>query len=150
MARCVLASWARLPCLVAFRLYRSNRAEKLADCLAQVVQAPLSRVLARECIVVQGPGMERWLSAVLASRLGIWANPHFPFPRAAIELVLDAALGPAADEAPGFQPDALTFRVATALPALLHDPSFGDVARYLAQDHCHERLVAFARRLASS
>jgi exodeoxyribonuclease V gamma subunit len=132
---------------VAFHLYRSNRAEKLADALTQVVRGPHADAFARECIVVQGPGMERWLSGVLATQLGVWANPWFPFPRAAIELLLDASLGP--DEArEAFQPDALAFRCAALLPELLADRSFSDVAHYLRGDRAGERQLALARKLA--
>ena len=135
---------------MAFRLYRSNRAEKLADALSEVVRTPLSQVFARECIVVQGPGMERWLSAVLSQRLGVWANPWFPFPRTSVELILEAALGPAGESAALFAPEALTFRVASRLPALLAKPGFEDVARYLGNDPQHERLLSLARRLAAN
>jgi exodeoxyribonuclease V gamma subunit len=135
---------------VAFRLYRSNRTETLAEALSRVAQQPLRNVFARECIVVQGPGMERWLSSVLATRLGIWANPWFPFPRAAVELILDAALGPAKEAAALFSPDALLFRLASALPQRLAEPRFSEVARYLRDDRDHVRLLAFSRKLAAA
>jgi exodeoxyribonuclease V gamma subunit len=135
--------------VVAFRLYRSNRAERLADALTQVVRGPQADPFARECIVVQGPGMERWLSGVLATQLGIWANPWFPFPRAAIELILDAALG-ADEEREAFQPEALAFRCAALLPELLAERSFADVAHYLRGDRAGERQLALARKLAAS
>ncbi len=135
---------------MAFRLYRSNRAEKLADALTEVVRGPQQGAFARECIVVQGPGMERWLSAVLATRLGVWANPWFPFPRAAVELILDNGLGAGAGDSQAFHPDALAFRSAAVLPELLSDPSFADVAYYLQGDRAGERLIALTRRLATS
>jgi exodeoxyribonuclease V gamma subunit len=135
---------------VAFRLYRSNRTETLAEALSGVAQEPLSGVFARECIVVQGPGMERWLSSVLATRLGIWANPWFPFPRAAVEMVLDAALGEAKQVSASFAPDALVFRLARALPGRLDEPRFAEVARYLRDDRDHVRLLALSQKLAST
>ena len=54
------------------------------------MRSPLDDPLSPECIVVQGRGMERWLSMQLADRLGAWANPAFPFPRRAIARMLDA------------------------------------------------------------
>jgi exodeoxyribonuclease V gamma subunit len=134
--------------VVAFRLYRSNRAEKLANALTEVVRGPQHDPFARECIVVQGPGMERWLSGVLATRLGIWANPWFPFPRAAVELILDAGLGADA-ESEAFSPDALAFRCAALLPELLEDRSFAEAAHYLRGDRAGERLIALARKLGA-
>jgi exodeoxyribonuclease V gamma subunit len=94
--------------------------------------------------------MERWLSSVLAQRLGVWANPWFPFPRTAIELILEAGLGPLDPRAAAFAPDALSFRIAAQLPALLERPSFVAVARYLGSDPHGERLLALSRRLAAN
>ena len=62
-------------------LHRSNRAERLVDALAEVVRVPLGDAFAAERIVVQSKGMERWLAMELSRRLGVWANPKFPFPR---------------------------------------------------------------------
>ncbi len=77
-------------------VHRSNRAEELVRVLADVVATPSGDPFARECIVVQGRGMERWLSLELARRHGVWANPDFPFPRHLILRALDAVLGPRA------------------------------------------------------
>jgi exodeoxyribonuclease V gamma subunit len=137
---------------VALLLHRSNRLERLAESLARVVRVPLKDPFARECIVVQGPGMERWLSGSLSRELGVWANPWFPFPRALIELYLEQLLGlPERDEQlPRFDSPSLTWRIAKALPALLDDPAFGDVASYLRGDRERERLLDLSRRLAES
>src|SRR5215510_2245220 len=74
--------------LMALQLYRSNCMERLADALAGAVRRPLSNVLAPECIAVPSAGMERWLALELATRLGVWANPAFPFPGKLVESVL--------------------------------------------------------------
>ena len=58
-------------------LHRSNRTEKLLDALVEVVERPLARVLEPECIVVQGPGMERWLSLELSPP---WRGFFLAFP----------------------------------------------------------------------
>jgi exodeoxyribonuclease V gamma subunit len=131
-----------------FLLYRSNRVERLADALADVVQTPLADPFARECVVVQGPGMERWLSMRLSERLGVWANPWFPFPRTLIELILDAYLGDASEAAARYQPDALTLLITRLLPNLQHKAAFADVARYTAHDPRADKAIALARRLA--
>ncbi|MGH7790159.1 MAG: exodeoxyribonuclease V subunit gamma, partial [Candidatus Binatia bacterium] len=56
-------------------VHRSNRIEALVRRLVEVVAPPLADPFAADCIVVQGRGMERWLSMQLAQHLGIWANP---------------------------------------------------------------------------
>ena len=61
-------------------LYHSNQLEQLADSLGRVLAQPLQDPLASETVVVQHPGMERWLSLQLATQLGICANIAFPLP----------------------------------------------------------------------
>lgn len=138
---------SRLP-RVALFLHRSNRLELLATSLTEVVQTPLADPFARECIVVQGPGMERWLAAFLSRVLGVWANPWFPFPRALIELVLEVVLGPLPEGTPRFDPEAMTWLIAQALPEHLDDPAFAEVASYLGDDPRRERLIELSQRLA--
>ncbi len=136
---------------MTFCLYRSNRVEKLATALSQVVRTPLGDPLARECIVVQGPGMERFLSAHLSTDLGVWANPWFPFPRAIVELVLDAVLGEVPESSQIFRPETLTFLIAKALSSeLLEDGAFEDAKRYIGRDSSHVSLLGLASELAST
>ncbi len=59
-------------------LHRSNRAEVLVAKLAEVVATPAGGPFESECIVVQGKGMERWLTMELSKRHGVWAHPDFP------------------------------------------------------------------------
>ncbi len=135
---------------MTFCLYRSNRVEKLAQALAHVVSRPLSDPFARECVVVQGPGMERWLSAQLCNQLGVWANPWFPFPRAIVELALDAALGEVPPEQRLFRPEPLTFLIARALEGDLSDPAFAEVARYVQRDTASVGKLGLASLLATT
>ena len=81
-------------------IHRSNRVEELLAGLSRVVARPQADPLTPECIVVQGRGMERWLSLELADRLGVFAHPEFPFPRAFLQRTLDRVLGDEAG-APG-------------------------------------------------
>jgi hypothetical protein len=78
----ILVRRARRPRRRAMIVHRSNRTEVLVDALAELVAVPPEDPFAPETIVVQGRGMARWLSLELAGRLGVWANPAFPFPRA--------------------------------------------------------------------
>ncbi len=135
---------------MAFILTRSNRVERLVAALASVVSEPLPNPLARELIVVQGSGMERWLSMQLAERLTVWANPWFPFPRAVVELALDAALGTESRPSPLYAPDVLGFLIARLLPPLLATPEFAEVRAYVSDDFHGDRVLALAQSLAKT
>jgi exodeoxyribonuclease V gamma subunit len=132
----------------AVRVHRSNRVEHLLAALAEVVTDPLPDPFTRECIVVQGRGMERWLSMQLAQRLGVWANPDFPFPRRAVERVLAAMLGEEPDAGQAFAPETLTWAIAAELPRWLHQPAFADIRRYLDDDADGRKRLQLAARLA--
>jgi len=139
-------------------VHRSNRTDVLVDRLAEVVNTPLSDPTAPECIVVQGRGMERWLSAELARRFGVWANPDFPFPRALIERVIHVVMGTEAAVSAAFAPDALLWAVAALIPTLRRHPEFAPIDGYLtadptttrADDVCGGRVLQLARRIAST
>jgi exodeoxyribonuclease V gamma subunit len=133
------------------RLHRSNRAEPLAQMLARVLATPLSDPFARECIVVQRRGMERWLQMQLADAHGICAGVEFLFPRRFLrERLFAPLLGVERDALEPFEPARLTWEIAALLPQLVGLPGFEDVARYLASDPGPRRLVALARRIAEA
>ncbi|HVM95938.1 MAG TPA: exodeoxyribonuclease V subunit gamma, partial [Candidatus Acidoferrales bacterium] len=114
-------------------VHRSNRMESLVEMLARVVDTRLRDPFARECIVVQGRGMERWLSMQLAQRLDVWANPHFPFPRKFIERSFDELLGPTEKARDLYDPGVLLWTIADLLPGLLEHGEFDEVRSYLAR-----------------
>jgi exodeoxyribonuclease V gamma subunit len=131
-------------------VHRSNRIEVLAGVLADLVAEPPDDAFARECIVVQGRGMERWLSMELARRLGVWANPDFPFPRAIIDRALAGVLG---DEEPitsPFEPGALMWAIADLLPSYLEHAEFAPVRAYLDRDPRRLKLIELAALLADT
>ena len=129
-------------------VHRSNRAEALVDTLAEMVARPIGGPTARECVVVQGKGMERWVSMQLARRLGIWANPDFPFPRRLIERVLSAGLGPPNEAASCFEPQTLLWSIAEILPAHLQRAQFAPVRAYLAGEAYAAKRIQLAQRIA--
>jgi exodeoxyribonuclease V gamma subunit len=61
-------------------LHQSNRLEYLARRLAERLGRPVRDPLRADWVVVQHPGMARWLSLELAQTLGIAANIEFPLP----------------------------------------------------------------------
>jgi exodeoxyribonuclease V gamma subunit len=129
-------------------VYQSNRAERLVDELARVV-SDARDPFARETVVVQSKGMERWVAMELSRRLSIWANAEFPFPRQLVERVATAALGSEGD-AGLFAPGVLTWAVAARLPELLERPAFAPLARYLQDDDDGTLRVQLAERIAGA
>jgi exodeoxyribonuclease V gamma subunit len=137
------------PHIVArMHVYRSNRTEELLAALADVISVPLADPFAPECIVVQGRGMERWLSQALAARHGVFANARFPFPRALLEEVLASVLGKV--ERPGidYEPEAMMWSITELLPGLLDDAMFRPIAHYLEDDPDSGRRIQLAERIA--
>lgn len=74
-------------------LYQSNLLEKLFEELSITLAAPLPNPLAPEIIVVQNPGMGRWLSQRIAVQTGISANLQFPLPGSFIRELFVQTLG---------------------------------------------------------
>jgi exodeoxyribonuclease V gamma subunit len=68
-----------------FYVYVSDRLERLADRLAEYLQArPLTDLWQPEIVVVPNRGIERWLAMRLAERLGAWGLARYPFPQTAL------------------------------------------------------------------
>src|SRR5262245_44096055 len=132
---------------MALQLYRSNCMERLADALARAVARPLSNVLAPECIAVPSSGMERWLALELAARLGVWANPAFPFPGALVESLLADILQEAVDPQ-AYAPLRVQFALAALLAELSPRPEFHSVHGYLEHEPGTARRLTLAGRLA--
>jgi len=133
---------------MALHVHRSNRMEALADALARVVGGGAGSPLEAEHIVVQSRAMERWVSLELASRLGIWANPRFPFPRRFLEGAMAAVLGMQGRDWEPFLPDVLAWGVAGILPAHLGLESFAPLRRYVGDDE--SMLVRLSERIAQA
>lgn len=123
-------------------LIRSNQTEHLADALASRIRDEPLGPFARDIIVVQSRGMARWLTLALASRLGIWSNPSFPFPRAVIEQVLDGLARGRSKEATAYEPGPLKWTIAE----LLRESAPAELRAYLGEPCDADRVL----RLASS
>jgi exodeoxyribonuclease V gamma subunit len=131
-------------------VHRSNRMERLVDTLGGVVSQRRAGPTDPECIVVQGRGMERWLSMRLAERFGIWAVPDFPFPRRFVARVTRALLGEDDPRSASFEPEALLWSIAALLPELRERPGFAPIARYLQEDAGARRRLQLAVRIAAT
>jgi len=129
-------------------LYTSNHLEALFDALAGVVAEPLPSPFEPETIVVQSRGMETWLSMRLAERFGLWANAEYPFPRALIQRVLEAAHGEEYDERSAFDPKAATWSVIAQLDRAEGQPELAPLVDYLADDPLGTKRFQLADRIA--
>lgn len=114
-------------------LYHSNRLEQLTDLLADTLRQPLADPLATETIVVQHPGMGRWLSLQLARRLSVCANMAFPLPAGFVWQLLRQLLDDV-PEVDGFKPELMQWRLFERLASPLPAEGFEPLHRYLEQD----------------
>jgi exodeoxyribonuclease V gamma subunit len=131
-------------------VHRSNRTERLLEALVEVVSEPLPDPFCSEIVVVQGRGLERWLSIELARRLGDWANPSFPFPKAFLGEVLRLARGEEAYRAAeALEPGNLLWTIARILgSSLVEYPEFEPVRAYLSGDAGAVRRLELSRKIA--
>ncbi|MEN8179397.1 MAG: exodeoxyribonuclease V subunit gamma [Pseudomonadota bacterium] len=128
------------------RLYQSNRLEILTQRLVELLAAPVGLPLQPETLVVQHPGMARWLALGIADRAGICANIRFPLPGAFVWEVFSAFL-PDVPRTNHFAPALLKWRVFELLEELNDQPLFRPVQHYLQQDD-ENRRFQLADRLA--
>lgn len=131
-------------------LHRSNRLERLAESLGEMLRRPLPDAARPEIVSVQSQPMRAWLQMQIAERLGVCANVIFPFPRDLIGELLRAVLDAEARRPDPFQREALAWSIIELLPSLLGQASFEPLSRYLAgeTDNAIERRFQLARRIA--
>ncbi len=118
---------------MALNLFTSNRMEVLVDALASTMREPPTSPFTKEVIVVQSKGMQRWLSMQLASRYGVWANGHYPFPNAMVQELFEKFFSPSPDSS-SFAPEVMTWKIMRLLPDLLDSAPFAPLLHYLADD----------------
>ncbi|MCP4039783.1 MAG: exodeoxyribonuclease V subunit gamma, partial [bacterium] len=129
-------------------IYRSNRTEVLISELGALLADSRLDPFTKETLVVQGRGMERWLSMQLADRLGIWANPEILSPRGLLNVVFKRVLGDEID--PAFDPESLMWSVADLLPGLLEQQGFEAIARYLDADADGRKRIQLSYQIADT
>ena len=121
-------------------LYRSNRAELLAQVLATKLQLEPPGVLEQVQVIVNTWPTSRWLGEQIAlgNGAGIAANLRFPFPssrlRQLVEQLLAADGGPSPDPGPDpWRAQNLVWPLLELLPELLEHPSAAPLQQWLAQ-----------------
>ena len=128
---------------------RSNRTERLLEGLADRLMAPGRDPLAPAVVVVQGPGMERWLAQSIARRHGVCANTAFVFPRELLDRIFRSLPDDrAAPTNPAWERNRLVWSVARLLAAHRGDPDFAPLARHLDAPDGDWRLLQLARQIA--
>jgi exodeoxyribonuclease V gamma subunit len=106
--------------------------------------------LAPDVVVVQGPGMERWIAQSIAREYGVCANTAFPFPRDFIESVFSAIPEESlARPNSGWDVQNLTWRIAKRLGEARDDPDFEPLARQLHAVDGDWRLIQLSHRIAN-
>ncbi len=128
---------------------RSNRTERLLEGLADRLMAPGRDPLAPAVVVVQGPGMERWLAQSIARRHGVCANIEFVFPRELLDRVFRSLPEDrAAPTNPAWEKSRLVWSVARLLAEHREDPDFAPLARHLDAPDGDWRLLQLARQIS--
>ena len=139
--------------MAGFWLHSGNRLEELVRILSSRRADGGHDPFQAEVVVLQSRGMERWLNLALADADGVCGNLELPFPRKFFQEYLFAPLleasGKSSVEQRYFSVEAMTWRIAAELPALLSRPEFAALQRYLsAADGSSLKLVQLAAAIA--
>ena len=116
--------------------------ERLSEVLAATRQDPLHPVE----IVVQNPGMGRWISQQTALRNGIAANMQFPLPARFIWQILAGQLE-LDTIGRDFDRSVLLWRIFAELSSSPGKPAT-DIRKYLADDHGGRKVFHLAEKVA--
>ncbi len=131
--------------------HSSNRLENLTATFAKSCAARHTSPFARDIIVVQTMGMDRYLSLRVADYCGISANLEFLFPNAVIDRLFAIVLPELADNAANPQSPNLR-QIMELLPDLCQAPEtadiFSPVNNYLADDENGLKLYQLAGKIA--
>jgi exodeoxyribonuclease V gamma subunit len=131
------------------RLFTSNRLEILADALAEVLKKPLSSPFARDIIVVQSKGMERWVSMEIATRHGICANISYPFPNNFVYEMFRRIIPDVPERSP-FDPRIMTWKIMKLLPSCIQSVGFESLRGYIREGDESLKLFQLSERIADT
>ncbi|MET8875915.1 exodeoxyribonuclease V subunit gamma [Nocardia sp. NPDC004604] len=140
-------------------IHRAERADALAQALAELLAEPLPDAFAAEVVAVPAKGVERWLTQRLSTVLGVSgcsdgvaANIEFPSPGALVAEVLAAVSGVAPDADP-WASEQLVWTLLRVIDASLAEPWSAVLARHLGAGdsggHRVGRRYATAAHLAA-
>ncbi len=129
------------------KIIHSNRLERLADRLIDRLRQEPPGPFEAECILVQNPGMKRWLQQAVARRLGVAAQLDFPLPSRFVWDLYEALV----DDPGGlsqWDADSLRWHLMRELEAVTDDERFAPLRPYLERDRDGVRRWQLAERLA--
>lgn len=142
------------PLAPGFMVLHGNHPESLRDLMvAWMARHPLAP-LEDELVLVQSAGIAQWLKLSLAADpaaggIGIAAALRTELPSQALWGAYRAVLGPeAVPPASAMDKSQLVWRLMRLLPALLAQPAFAPLARFLQQDDDGRKLHQLAIRVA--
>jgi exodeoxyribonuclease V gamma subunit len=130
------------------RIYRSNRMEKLAEALGDVLSDAPPDALAPECVLVPGRGLAQWLNMRLSERFGVWSNVLYLYPRNFVAFALDRVLGKSGKAPTAIDPERLLWTVFAVAKPLLEQPPFETLRHYVEADASGVRYFELCRRIA--
>lgn len=135
-------------------IHRAERADVLAQALAEMLTDVPADPFATEVVAVPTRGIERWLTQQLSARLGsrpgacdgVCANVAFPFPGTLVAESLALASGIAPGRDP-WQPARLVWPLIEVVEAALEEPWLEPLARHLVsgREQRYARLAHVAR-----
>ncbi|WP_433678477.1 exodeoxyribonuclease V subunit gamma [Nocardia sp. CA-119907] len=140
-------------------IHRAERADALAQALADLLAEPLPDAFAPEVVAVPAKGVERWLTQRLSTVLGVSgrsdgvaANIEFPSPGALVAEVLAAVSGVAPEVDP-WASEQVVWTLLQVIDASLAEPWSAVLARHLGAGepggHRVGRRYATAAHLAA-
>ncbi|MEJ2630309.1 MAG: exodeoxyribonuclease V subunit gamma [Acidihalobacter sp.] len=130
-----------------FHIHHSNRTELLLDALAQVCAEAPADPFEAETVVVQNPGMARWLALGIAERSGVAANLEFPLLASFVWRIYETQFDDLPDHSP-LDREILLWRLMALLPEQLEDPAYVPLRHYLQGADEALRRYQLARRVA--
>ncbi|HIF92847.1 MAG TPA: exodeoxyribonuclease V subunit gamma [Myxococcales bacterium] len=124
--------------------------ERLMEGLASRLMTPGGDPLSPRTVVVQGPGMERWIAQSIAREYGVLANTLFPFPRGFLDRVFRSIPDPAHAKAnANWESGKLTWRIAKLIDSKRDESDFRPLAKHLQATDGDWRMVQLAHRVAN-
>jgi exodeoxyribonuclease V gamma subunit len=132
-------------------LHRAERADRLADALAEILSTPPADPFTPEVIAVPTRGMERWLTQRLSAQLGVsdgrgdgvCANVNFPFPGRLIGGAIAVASGVEPDDDP-WPPERSVWPLLAVIEECAGEPWLAQIEAHLGSERRFGRLRLIA------
>ncbi len=138
----------RMPENPLLTLHHSNSLEVLRELLVTLIrQKPLTNPLEQELVLVQSPGMARWLQLELAEAFGIAASINFPLPATFLWNTFKEVLTDVPERS-AFAKESMTWKLMGLLPEMIEKDGFEPLARYLDNDTDGIRRYQLAGKIA--